>query len=171
MSCYVTDFPDEEVIKTDKVIAIPHLGASTEESEENCAIMAAMQLMDFLENGNIKNSVNFPECSLDRSDKSRDYHFEQERAGHDREDHALAGGQQAQHRRHDQQKQREHSLQHHRPGRRYQPRPGKEDSVNRWSRGRQSALIITGGNPMQKIILKVFLILISFHAGFQQWPE
>ena len=71
VGCYVTDFPDEEVIKTDKVIAIPHLGASTEESEENCAIMAAMQLMDFLENGNIKNSVNFPECALDRSDKVR----------------------------------------------------------------------------------------------------
>jgi D-3-phosphoglycerate dehydrogenase / 2-oxoglutarate reductase len=71
VACYVTDFPDEEVIKTDKVIAIPHLGASTEESEENCAIMAAMQLMDFLENGNIKNSVNFPECFLERSDKAR----------------------------------------------------------------------------------------------------
>ena len=71
VSCYVTDFPDEEVIKTDKVIAIPHLGASTEESEENCAIMAALQLMDFLENGNIKNSVNFPECFLDRSGKKR----------------------------------------------------------------------------------------------------
>lgn len=71
VSCYVTDFPDEEVIKTDKVIAIPHLGASTEESEENCAIMAVMQIMDFLENGNIKNSVNFPECFLDRSGKQR----------------------------------------------------------------------------------------------------
>ncbi len=71
VGCYVTDFPDEEVIKTDKVLAIPHLGASTDESEENCAIMAAMQLMDFLENGNIKNSVNFPECSLDRSGKQR----------------------------------------------------------------------------------------------------
>lgn len=71
VACYVTDFPDEEVIKTDKVIAIPHLGASTEESEENCAIMAALQLMDFLENGNIKNSVNFPECSMERSDKAR----------------------------------------------------------------------------------------------------
>ena len=71
VGCYVTDFPDEEVIKTDKVIAIPHLGASTEESEENCAVMAAMQLMDFLENGNIKNSVNFPECALDKSNKAR----------------------------------------------------------------------------------------------------
>jgi D-3-phosphoglycerate dehydrogenase len=71
VACYVTDFPDEEVIKTDKVIAIPHLGASTEESEENCAIMAALELMDFLENGNIKNSVNFPECTLERSDKTR----------------------------------------------------------------------------------------------------
>jgi len=69
--CYVTDFPDEEVIKTDKVVAIPHLGASTEESEENCAIMAALQLMDFLENGNIKNSVNFPECNLDKNGKNR----------------------------------------------------------------------------------------------------
>ena len=71
VGCYVTDFPDEEVIKTDKVIAIPHLGASTDESEENCAIMATMQLMDFLENGNIKNSVNFPECALERSGKVR----------------------------------------------------------------------------------------------------
>ncbi|MEN6448232.1 MAG: phosphoglycerate dehydrogenase, partial [Syntrophaceae bacterium] len=71
VSCYVTDFPDEELIKMDKCIAIPHLGASTEESEENCAIMAAMQLMDFLENGNIKNSVNFPDCFLDRSENQR----------------------------------------------------------------------------------------------------
>ncbi|MGO9146393.1 MAG: phosphoglycerate dehydrogenase [Desulfomonilia bacterium] len=71
VSCYVTDFPDEELIKMDKCIAVPHLGASTEESEENCAIMAAMQLMDFLENGNIKNSVNFPECFLDRSGNQR----------------------------------------------------------------------------------------------------
>jgi len=68
---YVTDFPDEEVIKTDRVIPIPHLGASTEESEENCAVMAVMQLMDFLENGNIKNSVNFPDCFLERSGKTR----------------------------------------------------------------------------------------------------
>lgn len=71
VGCYVTDFPDEEVINTDKVIPIPHLGASTEESEENCAVMAAMQIMDFLENGNIKNSVNFPECSMERSGKAR----------------------------------------------------------------------------------------------------
>ncbi len=71
VSCYVTDFPDEELIKMDKCISIPHLGASTQESEENCAIMAAMQLMDFLENGNIKNSVNFPESRLDRSSNKR----------------------------------------------------------------------------------------------------
>jgi len=71
VACYVTDFPDEEVIKTDKVIAIPHLGASTEESEENCALMAVMQLMDFLEHGNIKNSVNFPDSFLERSANPR----------------------------------------------------------------------------------------------------
>lgn len=64
---YVTDFPDDELVKMDKVICIPHLGASTPEAEDNCAVMAVNQLIDFLENGNIKNSVNFPECILPRS--------------------------------------------------------------------------------------------------------
>lgn len=61
---YVTDFPNAKVAGMEKVIRIPHLGASTEESEENCAAMAVDQLMDFLENGNITNSVNFPNCSM-----------------------------------------------------------------------------------------------------------
>lgn len=61
---YVVDFPSEEVLGVENVIAIPHLGASTEESEENCAVMAAEQLRDFLENGNIHNSVNFPESDM-----------------------------------------------------------------------------------------------------------
>ena len=64
---YVTDFPNEEALKMEKVIAIPHLGASTKESETNCAIMAVEQVKDFLENGNIKNSVNFPEAFMDRN--------------------------------------------------------------------------------------------------------
>jgi len=64
---YITDFPMPELMGNDKVIPIPHLGASTEEAEENCAIMVADQLIDFLENGNIKNSVNFPTISLDRN--------------------------------------------------------------------------------------------------------
>ncbi len=68
---YVTDFPDEEILKMEKVIAIPHLGASTKESETNCAIMAVEQVKDFLENGNIKNSVNFPETHMDRNGGSR----------------------------------------------------------------------------------------------------
>jgi D-3-phosphoglycerate dehydrogenase / 2-oxoglutarate reductase len=59
---YVTDFPNEKTAKMEGVIAIPHLGASTEESEDNCAVMAVKQLMDYMENGNIKNSVNFPNC-------------------------------------------------------------------------------------------------------------
>jgi D-3-phosphoglycerate dehydrogenase len=59
---YVTDFPNEKSAKMENVIAIPHLGASTEESEDNCAVMAVKQLMDYMENGNIKNSVNFPNC-------------------------------------------------------------------------------------------------------------
>jgi D-3-phosphoglycerate dehydrogenase len=64
---YITDFPEQELMGNDKVVLIPHLGASTEEAEENCAIMVADQLIDFLENGNIKNSVNFPNISLERN--------------------------------------------------------------------------------------------------------
>jgi len=64
---YITDFPMVELLGHDNVIAIPHLGASTEEAEENCAIMVADQLLDFLENGNIRNAVNFPNISLERS--------------------------------------------------------------------------------------------------------
>ncbi|MDF2484787.1 MAG: phosphoglycerate dehydrogenase-like oxidoreductase [Herbinix sp.] len=59
---YVTDFPNEKTAKMEGVIAIPHLGASTEESEDNCAVMAVKQLMDYMEHGNIKNSVNYPNC-------------------------------------------------------------------------------------------------------------
>lgn len=59
---YVTDFPNAQVVKMPNVIATPHLGASTEESEENCAVMAAEQITEFLENGNIVNSVNYPNC-------------------------------------------------------------------------------------------------------------
>lgn len=61
---YVTDFPNENYLGREQIICIPHLGASTHESEENCAVMAAEELIDYLENGNIRNSVNFPSCSL-----------------------------------------------------------------------------------------------------------
>ncbi len=61
---YVTDFPNENYLGRDQIICIPHLGASTHESEDNCAIMAVEELIDYLENGNIRNSVNFPSCSL-----------------------------------------------------------------------------------------------------------
>lgn len=68
---YVTDFPNENVLKMNNVVPIPHLGASTKESEENCAIMAARQVKEFLETGNIKNSVNFPNASLPYTGKRR----------------------------------------------------------------------------------------------------
>ncbi len=64
VSAYVTDFPTEEVVDVKGIVAIPHLGASTAESEDNCAIMAAHQLDEFLKTGNIKNSVNFPAISM-----------------------------------------------------------------------------------------------------------
>ena len=61
---YVTDFPNDDLIGADKVVCIPHLGASTPESEENCARMAAAEIRDYLENGSIHNSVNYPELQL-----------------------------------------------------------------------------------------------------------
>ena len=64
VAAYVTDFPTEEVLQMKNTVAIPHLGASTPESEENCAAMAAQELKDYLENGQIKNSVNLPEILL-----------------------------------------------------------------------------------------------------------
>jgi D-3-phosphoglycerate dehydrogenase / 2-oxoglutarate reductase len=63
---YVCDFPEPDLLNHPQVIAMPHIGASTEESEENCAVMAANQLMDYLENGNIVNSVNFPSVAMGR---------------------------------------------------------------------------------------------------------
>ncbi len=71
MAAYVTDFPDAELIGVDGVIAIPHLGASTPESEENCAVMGALELIDYLENGNIKNSVNMPTVAMAKSGSVR----------------------------------------------------------------------------------------------------
>ena len=61
---YVVDFPSDDVLGVDNIVAIPHLGASTEESEDNCAIMAADELMDYIERGTIRNSVNFPNAEL-----------------------------------------------------------------------------------------------------------
>ena len=66
VQCYVTDFPNAQLLGHPGVLTIPHLGASTPESEENCAKMAAQQLVDYLENGNIRNSVNFPDVSMPR---------------------------------------------------------------------------------------------------------
>ena len=71
MAAYVTDFPSADIIGVDGVIAIPHLGASTPESEENCASMGALELIDFLENGNIKNSVNMPAVSMAKTGVAR----------------------------------------------------------------------------------------------------
>jgi len=71
LGCYVTDFPTRKVIGNDKVITLPHLGASTNEAEVNCAIMVAENMRDYLENGNVHYSVNFPEANMPRSDGYR----------------------------------------------------------------------------------------------------
>ena len=67
VAAYVTDFPNNRIVKAPHVIAMPHLGASTPESEQNCAVMAVRQIRDYLENGNIRNSVNLPNVTMDRS--------------------------------------------------------------------------------------------------------
>ncbi|MBR7033306.1 MAG: 3-phosphoglycerate dehydrogenase [Clostridia bacterium] len=71
VSAYVTDFPTEETVRVPGMITIPHLGASTVESEDNCAVMAAHQLIDFFENGNIVNSVNYPTVKMPRTTGNR----------------------------------------------------------------------------------------------------
>ena len=71
VASYVTDFPSEELLGVPHVVCIPHLGASTPESEDNCAVMAAEQLIDYIENGNIRNSVNYPEIVFPRTTASR----------------------------------------------------------------------------------------------------
>jgi len=68
---YVSDFGNEAILQAPNVTCFPHLGASTPEAEDNCAIMVANQVRDFLENGNVTNSVNFPACQLERSGKTR----------------------------------------------------------------------------------------------------
>ena len=67
VAAYVTDFPNNRLVGAPHVLAMPHLGASTPESEQNCAVMAVDQLRDYLENGNIRNSVNLPAVSQERS--------------------------------------------------------------------------------------------------------
>lgn len=74
---FITDFPNENVLKMKNTVPIPHLGASTNEAEENCAIMVTRQVKEFLETGNIKNSVNFPNASLPYTGKSRVAAFHQ----------------------------------------------------------------------------------------------
>lgn len=68
---YVTDFATSEIVKTPNTIVIPHLGASTAEAEDNCAVMAAKEIRDYLENGNIHNSVNYPNCEMGAREKVR----------------------------------------------------------------------------------------------------
>lgn len=71
VACYVTDFPNDDVLGVEKVVALPHLGASTPESEDNCATMAAAELIDYIENGNITHSVNLPDASMPKTDAAR----------------------------------------------------------------------------------------------------
>ena len=78
---YVTDFPNEKLVGHKNVVCLPHMGATTPEAEENCAVMAAREIMDFLLNGNVRNSVNFPAAVLDRLGRSRLCLFHENKPG------------------------------------------------------------------------------------------
>ena len=67
VATYITDFPTNKLVRSPHVVAMPHLGASTPESEQNCAVMAVRELKDYLENGNVRNSVNFPQVVMERT--------------------------------------------------------------------------------------------------------
>jgi len=82
LHAYVCDFPSRALKGHPRVVALPHLGASTGEAEENCAVMVAEQLRDFLENGNIRNSVNYPEAVLPRCRTPRAWRRQLQRAQH-----------------------------------------------------------------------------------------
>ena len=71
VSRYVVDFPTDELIGVDNIVCMPHIGASTPEAEDNCAVMASKQLVDYIENGNISCSVNYPNCSMPRCTEHR----------------------------------------------------------------------------------------------------
>jgi len=71
VASYVTDFPEDDLLDEKNVIPVPHLGASTPEAEDNCAVMATRQMKDFLELGNVKNSVNFPNCEMTYMGRTR----------------------------------------------------------------------------------------------------
>mgnify|MGYP000131622772 CR=1 FL=1 len=97
---YVTDFATQEIKGADGAIVIPHLGASTEESEDNCAKMAVKEVMDYLENGNIKHSVNYPDCDMGlRGDKTRILVLHRQCAEYDRSDISDPCQRQYEHRR------------------------------------------------------------------------
>lgn len=71
IKCYVCDFPSQKLHHQEAVITLPHLGASTQEAEENCAVMVANQVIDYLQNGNINNTVNFPSIGMERESPYR----------------------------------------------------------------------------------------------------
>ncbi len=92
ISGYVTDFPNDALVGRDNVILLPHLGASTAEAEDNCATMAVRQIMDYFENGNIKNSVNFPAVDLGPLEKGIRLSFLTKGISEDEIKELLAGG-------------------------------------------------------------------------------
>ena len=112
VSGYMTDFPAEALLGRPGVVCTPHLGASTPEAEDNCAVMAAQEISDYLKNGNIAHSVNLPEVHPAPCRRPAHLHHPQERAGHDQPDHRPDHRGGPEHRKHGEQEQKEYGLHH-----------------------------------------------------------
>ena len=112
VSGYMTDFPTEALLGKAGVICTPHLGASTPEAEDNCAVMAALEISDYLKNGNITHSVNMPEVCPAPRRRQAHLHHPQKRARHDQPDHRADHRSGPEHRKHGEQEQKEHGLHH-----------------------------------------------------------
>ena len=112
VSGYMTDFPSEAILGKPGIVCTPHLGASTPEAEDNCAVMAAKELSDYLKNGNIIHSVNMPEVNQPRAGGKRICIIHKNEPGHDQPDHRPDHRSRPEHREHGEQKQKEHGLHH-----------------------------------------------------------
>ncbi len=112
VSGYMTDFPSEAILGKPGIVCTPHLGASTPEAEDNCAVMAAQEISDYLKNGNITHSVNMPEVHQPRAGGKRICIIHKERARHDQPDHRPDHRGGLEHREHGEQEQEEHGLHH-----------------------------------------------------------
>ena len=141
LKAYLTDFPSPALSGVRGVIALPHLGASTAEAEENCAVMVVDQLREYLEHGGISNAVNFPQVEMARESRVSRRHRQRQRAQHARPDLDRDGQRRAEHPQHGEQVARRDGVH---DGRRRQPGRAKRDRRDRGDQRRAVGAVDSG---------------------------